>query len=156
MSKEIQNKAADTLINKGVKFTLKIFGIKIKLSIKPLKLGTLIYISKASLKIKDIPQDDMLQVIGSSKENARPMASIAAYGILNGKLSILFLGRFLTYILLWKLTPKELSSLLSLTIKQSEVTDFFGCTVLTKGINLMEVKAVTSKETTPSGEQSEE
>ena len=158
--KEVKTKVADSVLDNSVKFSIEtglLFPKRVKLSVRPLRLGTLIYISKEQENVSEVElSKDVLPAIAKLSANIKPATKIVAYSILNSRVKIkLFSGIFSRW-LAWRISPKELNSLLALSLKQSEVTDFFGSTVLLKGMGLLEQKkskAVTSRETKQSGGQ---
>ena len=153
---EAVNRTADTILDRPEKFTIRWIGVNLKFGIKPLKLGTLIYIGKASAQMGEVTiPENVISVIGSARTNARPMSRIIAYSILNSKVGINLFGRLLSGFLLWKLTPKELLTLIQLVIKQSSVTDFFSSTVLAKGISPIIRTVEALKEDKLPGERSQ-
>ena len=146
----------DKLLDNSTRFKLRFWGIRIPLSIKPLKLGTLIYIAKYASQIGEVKNlSDAVAAIGTSKTNAKPLTRIAAVSILNSGTRIKLFARLLSMLLLWKLTAKELNSLLAIVINQAEIADFFLATTLATRINPA-AGVVTSKEEKPSGDKSQD
>ncbi len=135
---ETAEKIADIILDNPRVVSIRWMGIK--MGIKPLKLGTLIYIGRAASKMDGMVPENIMAVIGTAGVNAMPMAKVISYSILNNKTLIRLFGKMLARLLLWRLTPKDLLVMLQIVITQSSVTDFFSCTVLTKGIS--PIKAV--------------
>ncbi len=136
MEIETVNRTANTILDNSENFKVKFMGMNLKFGIRPLRLGTLIFITKASAQMGDvIVPENIVSVIGMAEKTARPMSRVIAYSILNNRTGIKLFGGMLANFLLWRLTPSELLILIQLVIKQSSVTDFFSCTVLTKGIS---------------------
>jgi hypothetical protein len=113
----IESQAADTLLEKGLKFKVGM----LRFTIKQSYLGTLIQISKyvTQIKLND------LQISGSGNvstayanvpENAVLLARIIAIAVLNGKLKIKLFSGLLSRFLIWRLNPERLLSLISVVI----------------------------------------
>lgn len=147
-AKSLEEKAADAILSKGTKFTIRGLG---RFTMNPLYLGTLVSISKEALKIEIEARKGitMLNIIASTKKNALPAARIIAKAILNSKIKIALFSSVFARMLYWKLTPSELDNLVTLVIKNSEADFFFNSTILLSGMRVM----APTKETTASGEQ---
>lgn len=134
-SKELQQQAAEAMLSEPVRFEVKGLG---KFEIKPLKLGTLISISKEALKI-DKPRDKATIVsIIAQAESARPASKIVAKAILNSRWKIKLFSGVLAKTLLWSLTPVELNQLVNIIINQSNAGFFFSSMTLLGSMRIME------------------
>jgi hypothetical protein len=143
--------------DKPIKFRVKgIFGIKFPFGIKPLRMRTIVRIAAQAEKIKENPATEALSAIGNSKGNAAPMCRTIAYSVLGGSLKISLFGRILSRFFEETLTPKEVSDLLQIVIKQSSPNELFFCTVLMKMIVPATLRAVELEEEKLSGEKSQE
>lgn len=152
-----KNKVVNALLDKGEAFYMKTRFGKRKFVIKPLVLGTLIAISESCNNVEiDESDTEPMQVIAKYSKYSKEMARIVALAVLNNKLKIKLFSSYLTNYFLWKLSPGELYKLMMLSIKQMEVTDFFGCTALLGAMNITKErsKAGELKETKPCGEVS--
>ena len=153
MKKSKEELAADAVLDRPLKVVVP----GMTLSISPLKLGTLVYISRKIPKVghPDNP-DHAIQILGHAKDSVKHLALMVAYAILNSKAKItLFSGIYSKY-LLWKLTPKDFKIIIEAILTQSQAGDFFLCSALIKQMNVMVSKADTLKETKQSGAPSQE
>lgn len=137
LDNRLQEQAANAILKEPIKFRIEGVG---NFSIKPLKLGTLVSISKQSLKI-DKPNEkaSILNVLAQA-ESAIPASKIIAMAILNSRWKIKLFSGFLAKRILWKLTPAELSALTNAVITQSNATFFFSCISLYGAMRIMEAK----------------
>lgn len=120
--------------------------------IYPIKLGTLLRISKLLLSMKTVSPDK--QGLGdfaasAITDNTGIMVEIAALAIVNDnrktpKSLIRYLDR--------NLSARELRTLIDIVMLQMDIVDFFGCMVSMKSLNLF---GTMNQETATSGEQSE-
>jgi hypothetical protein len=116
IQKEQESKESDILLNKGHKFEITtIFGIVLKLEMKPSKLGTLDYLSAEYAKIGF---DKNLFAVDSLNEtrvmvgrNAKRCAKIIAIASLNDPIKLFLFGRFLKWALFWALDSDRLYEL---------------------------------------------
>ncbi len=154
---EIQNKAADATTDQGTKFKIRVLWFKIRLSIKPQRLGTIILQSKERSKIVQFDSDvTPVKILDGLSDSVKPMARIISLSILNNRVRIFWFNRVLTLLLLWSLKTKELRQLTAVTISQMGIEDFFHTTVLLRSINQLERRGETvTDQPTPSGDESE-
>ena len=109
MEIETVNRTANTILDNSENFKVKFMGMNLKFGIRPLRLGTLIFITKASAQMGDvIVPENIVSVIGMAEKTARPMSRVIAYSILNNRTGIKLFGGMLANFLLWRLTPSEL------------------------------------------------
>ena len=141
MSKEA--KALDTLLNKGVKFNIgiRVFGIKINIPfrIKPLRLGTILFLSKQRLKLKEVSDEkEPVWEMFDKAENVKPFAKCVAISVLNSPLKIKIFSGLLSCFFLWKLTIKEIQDIMAVVVSQMNPRDFFFTTALVRGIQIVD------------------
>ena len=143
-----------TVAKKNILHKLHLLPAKRKFKIYPIKLGTLLKISKIlldmdmeSLEKLQKSEDVLGDILENIVKNKDKIVKIIAYAIINrnkepSKRFIKFLDE--------NLSAKEASKLLSLVISKMDVRDFLAMTVQSKGINLLKTKKK------PSGGSSEE
>ena len=164
--KEIRQDAIDSILEKGVDFTITIQNKNIlhklnlapterKFVIYPIKMGALLKISKILLDLdtdeltgamKNEGKEVNILDLGAKNivENKDKLIMMIAYGITNcEKEPSKSLIRFLNE----NLTAKEGLKLMTLVIQQMDVSPFLASLVSIKGMNLLANK----KETTPGG-----
>lgn len=150
----LEQKAADSLIENGVKFRLKAFGINFKFTIKKLYLGTLIQISKEKSKlIKYSDKTTEPDVISSFENDCKHKARIIALAVVNSKFQPLR-KHFLTWLFLKKITAEELLTLTEIVIDSAGTAFFFKSSNLLQDLEILKSQAATdASEHTPSGEE---
>jgi hypothetical protein len=136
-NKDIEGRASDILLNKGLKFGIRWMGREWKFTIKPLYLGTVIKISKYAGALKQLDVDNE-PIAGTLKApgNLVALSKVVACGVLNSRI----LNRFSNVFAWWlryNLTAKELNLISTLIVRQMSVEDFFFTTQLIGGINLL-------------------
>ena len=159
----MEKKAGQTLLDEPVRFKVKtgwLFPKKIRLSIKPLYLGTLVKISMLQKDMKidreRYQKEPIAESFNIAGENSRNMAKIVAYGILNGPVKIALFGRILTTFLYWKLDTEALKQLLGIIIDSIGVMDFMSSIVSLHGVNVLSPRETSQNitgETIASGEE---
>jgi len=124
------------LLEQPTKFKVKIFGIRVPLSVKPLRLTGLLHIAKEAKNIEhdESKKDDIISVIGMSPKNVKPMARIVSIGILRSTFRIKLLSRLLSRVLIEFLTSQDLLTLLAIVLEKSDVNALFHATTLAKRI----------------------
>lgn len=163
-NKQIRQNAVNSILEKGVDFTITIQNKNIfhrlnlipserKFVIYPIKMGTLLKISKILL---DLNTNELIEVMKKNDketnfmdlgakniiENKDKLVKMIAYGIVNSeKEPSKRLIRFLNE----NLTTKEGLKLMTLVIQQMDVSPFLASLVSIKGMNLLQIK----KEETP-------
>lgn len=158
----VQERAAQTLLDKGEKITVRTLGVNIRFTIRPLYLGAMIAMSEHISKLDglELSEDNILRVLGTAKDTVRPMAMAAAHGILNRKIKRKLLARWLSRVIINSMTPADLYKLLATITLRSDPSSFFGCTTFLAQMNTTRPRkkseVVDSKEAKPSGEQSQE
>ena len=155
----MEYQAGATLVNQGITFDVPIIGkIPCRLKIRPIKGGTIIYMSMQATKIKQIEEsENMIQEMLSKGENLKPISRILAYAVLNNWILIPLFGRLLSYFLLWKVENMErLLAYMTLAYRQMSAQHFFFIMALTKGMNYLEkkTKQENKEAAKPSGEPS--
>jgi len=113
----VEAQAADTLLEKGLKFKVGM----LRFTIRQSYLGTLILISKyvTQIKLNDMQftgTGNVSMAYAGVPENAVVLARIIAIAILNGKMKIKLFSGLLARYLLWRLQPERLLSLISVVI----------------------------------------
>jgi hypothetical protein len=156
--KNVEEKAINTLLNKGVRFKIRIrvLGIvlNIPFNIKPLHLGTILYLSKQRLKLQDVSDEkETIWELFDKAENVKIFAKCIAIAVLNSPFKIMFFTLPLYYLFLWKLTIKDISDSMIVVINQMNARDFFLITALIKGIKIIDRTNTSPKK--QSGELSE-
>lgn len=158
-NKQIRQDAIDSILEKGVDFTITIQNKSIlnklnltpskrKFVIYPIKMGTLLKISKILL---DLDTDELIGVIKNEGKrinfldlgakniikNKDKLVQMIAYGIVNSeKEPSKSLIRFLNE----NLTAKEGLKLMTLIVQQMDVNPFLASLVSIKGMNLLQTK----------------
>jgi len=156
---QIRQNAIDSILEKGVDFTIKIQKKNIlheyhlipserKFVIYPIKMGTLLKISEILLDLntdelvgamKDENKEINLLDLGAKNiiENKDKLIKMIAYGIVNSeKEPPQSLIRFLNE----NLTAKEGLKLMTLIVQQMDVNPFLASLVSIKGMNLLQTK----------------
>jgi hypothetical protein len=127
----VEKKAAETLSDRGVYWKLpsfwflRIIGKKtVRVIVKPIRLGTLLELSRiyAALDIK--PEDLEKDPHGLILNNTRALCTIAAVCILNSKLKIRLFSGLLARFLLSRLTANNLLEIMMFIVTYSGVTAF--------------------------------
>lgn len=141
--KSQENKALDTLLDKGVEFKIvtRVFGVKLNVpfTIKPLRLGTILYLSKQRLKIQDVSdKKEILWEMFDKADNVRAIAKCIALAVLNSPVKIRLFTYPVYYLFLWNLSIKEVHDLMTVVISQMNARDFFFTTALVKGIQIVD------------------
>lgn len=132
MKKEIERKALNTLLEKGVYFEIPgrlFFRRKTwRLTIRQLLLGTIDHLSDLYLqidideeKIKEDPQREARRLSG---QYAKLMARVVAIALLNSYLGIKLFSGILSRYLLWKINPQRLFELTIAIKTLSNTGDF--------------------------------
>ena len=138
LDNRLQEQAANAILKEPIKFRIEGVG---NFSIKPLKLGTLVSISKEALHIEKPEEKSTVVNIIAQAQSARPASRIIAKAILNSRWKIKLFTGILSRKLLWKLTPVELNVLSNAVITQSNASFFFNCISLYGSMRIMERKA---------------
>ncbi|MBW6491955.1 MAG: hypothetical protein K0B15_12260 [Lentimicrobium sp.] len=146
-----ESKAVDTLLNEGAIFTvearglLRLFGKKsIRIHIKQPYLGTLLLISKEYLKIhldetklaESAYQNSYMLV----PENAKRIALIVSYAILNNRLKIKLFSTLLAKWLMWRINPGKLFKVMTIVVMISNVASFTNSIRLIQAFRMMKPK----------------
>jgi hypothetical protein len=151
-TENMEYQAGATLVDEGITFDVPaIWGKKIRLSVKPLKAGTIVKISQQVTKLKPVNEEEnIIQEMLANGESLKPIARIVAYGVLNSRLKIKLFGRIMADFLLWKVESLEyLFAYMSLVYRQMGAQHFFFIMALTKGMNFLQ------KKTTPESNAAE-
>lgn len=162
---QIRQDAIDSILEKGVDFTITVQNKNIlnklnltpserKFVIYPIKMGTLLKISKILLDLdtdelvgamKDEDKEINLFDLGVKNivENKDKMIKMIAYGIVNSEKEP---SKNLIKFLNENLTAKEGLKLMTVIVRQMDVNPFLASLVSIKGMNLLQTK---KKEITP-------
>lgn len=136
--------AGATVVDEGISFKIPFwFGTKLKLTIRPIRGGTLVKMSMQVTKLKPINENEsMVQEMLRSADNIRPICRIIALGCLTrSQIKTKLFAGILTNILLWKVeSMEEMFAYLSIVYRQMSPQHFFFIMALTKGMNWMERK----------------
>lgn len=147
---EVQKLAADTLLERGVRFPipapflLRIFGKKvINLTLYPPKMGTLISISKGLVDMEVDPsvldEGDVGKAYSLIAEHGKAMCRIMAIAVLNGKWRIKLFSGILTSWLNWKLDARRLAELFM------AITTLSGLQYFTSTIRYLPAMSITKR-----------
>lgn len=142
--RKIEQAAVNVMTDKGVAFTVHNTGLLrrfikgVNLSIKPSKLGTLLRLSglylEAEISEERLNENPIKASHEITHKNIKNYALIAAIAIINNRVGIALFSRVLAKYLLWRLTTKELLTLVGLVIEANNVLDFMNTIKLTSGI----------------------
>lgn len=156
MSNEIENKALDNLLQRGVEIPIpkrsifRYIGKKErKFILRQSYLGTLFEISKLALKVEY--DETQLQADGfrESKiltvEYSKTMALIIAIALLNSKWKIKCFAKLFSYYLFWRLTPSKLAQVAIMVMQMNNYSDFINT------IRLTSVLKVATPNLSPTG-----
>lgn len=148
VEEQVQAQAANTLLERGVRFSipapflLRIFGKKkVSLVIRQPKLGTLIYMSKGFVSMNVDPSliesGDVDQAYMMVAKHGDEMSRLMAVAVLNGKLKIKLLSVIVGKWLKWKLTAVTLAELFFTVTTLSGVQHFTTTIRYLPAMNLM-------------------
>jgi len=165
MDNETKGKALDSILEEGVDFSVSVTNpgflhriglLKTKRTfvIKPIRLGTLVRISKILLSIDGEIETKESVLSASVKRmaaHAEQFAEIAALAVTNDEKPP---SRRQIRFLLHNLSVRELLTLIQLVIRQMDVSNFLLCIVSVKGMSLMSEATGTKAVGETSGEQS--
>jgi len=148
MEQKVQQQAADTLLERGVRFTipapflLRVIGKKeIGFTIYPSKAGTLIAMSSRYLSMgidtTGLDAGDVTEAYRLVSLHGKYIASTVAMAVFNSKWSIRLFSALLGRYLLWKLPAKRLYELLVIVTMQGGLKDFMNIIRLLPAVNMM-------------------
>ena len=151
MAKNTEERAADLLLNKAIKFSipkrsiLKHIGKKErKILIYPSYLGTLYEISRIALTLDFeeilIEKDPLYECRVLIKNHVKDMALIVAIAILNSRVKIWLFKRLLSSYLYWHLNPETLLSLSLHVIELNNLQDFMNSIRSARGWRITQPK----------------
>jgi len=144
----VQKQAADTLLERGVRFPipapflLRIFGKKtVNLTVYRPKMGTLIYISKGFVGMEidatTIEDGDVAQAYALVAKHGKEMSRLMAVAILNGNWRIKLFAGMLGKWLQWQLNAELLATLFMIITNLSGVQYFTSTIRYLPGMNMM-------------------
>lgn len=154
---EVEIRAADTLLERGVRASmrapllLRMLGKKeVSLTFRQPTMGVLISISREYLRMGV----DVEQLEGGSVEEAhrlmakhgRGVARIAAMGWLGTRTGIRLFTGVVARRMLWRLSPQQLRDILLLLVTLSGVQDFTNTIRLLRAMNMMSPKNLSREE----------
>lgn len=148
---EVEYQAGSAIVDEGMFFKIPFwFGTKLKLTVKPLKPGTIVKISQVVTLLKKIDDADAnVQEALRSGANLKAICRILALGCTNSRWKIAMLSGWLSRVLLWRVpNTQELFAYLSLVYRQVGAQHFFFIMALTGGMNFLEKKTTTEQEKT--------
>lgn len=148
---KIQQLAADTLLERGVRFPipapflLRAFGKKnVSITIHQPKMGTLIAISKGYLDLgidtTGIDDGDLRAAHELIAKHGKGICKVLAVSLLNGRLKIKLFSGILGRWLFWKLSAEKINRLFILITLLSGVKDFCDTIRLLPAMNVMKKK----------------
>jgi hypothetical protein len=146
-----ESRAVDTMLDEGFKFTLeakglvRLFGKKTyRFHVKQPYLGTLLLISREYLKIhldetklSDEAYQNSYMLV---PENAKRLALIVAYAILNSPRKIKIFAPALSRWLMWKMNPTKLFQVMAFTVMICNVASFTNSIRLIQTFRMMKPK----------------
>ena len=143
--KNIEQQAAEVLLDRGVAWEVPAPGIcriigkrKVKISIKALKLGTLLEVSRRyaalNLKTEDLERDPWKLI----NENLIPVCRITAVCVLNSRLKIKLFTGALAHFIRWRFTGNMLLEVMIF------VANFSGLASFTSTIGLIRDLRITA------------
>jgi hypothetical protein len=156
----MEQKAAQLILNEPVKLempagrVLRLFGKKrTTLTLYPLKYGTMVKIASRLNNIETTTFDEINKspvniVLKLAATNAREMALMVAYGILNNRIGIALFARLYANRLFWSLTPQTGASIMTTIIEQSNVSAFLSTIISLRGLNVLAPKGEMSQNIT--------
>lgn len=154
---KIPFEAGGAIVDEGIRFKLPFFfWIKIPLTIRPLRPGTIVRISMEVLKMEKVSEsENMIHEFLKAGKNLKNHAKIVALAALNNPVGIKLFSRLFTWLILWKVRDiRQLAVYVQIVYKQMESERFFFIMALTKGMNFLSKKQnqEDSKEEKPTGE----
>jgi len=157
---QIPFESGSVLLDQGIRFKIPFFfWLKLPLTIRPLRPGTITAISQQVLLLEQVEEsENMVQELLKTGNNLAIHCRIVAIGAMNGPFMIPLFTRIITWLLKWKIkSTAELLAYVSIVYRQMDAERFFFIMTLTKGMNFLNKKVVpeSSGEETPSGEQSD-
>lgn len=164
----VQAQAAETLLERGVRFSipapffLRLFGKKaVNLTIYPPKMGTLIAFSgkyvAMGIDTKGLESGEVGEVTLLIAQHGKDITEAIAVAVLNSKWKIRLFGRMAGRWLMWKLTPQRMAELFMVITMMSGYKDFTTIIRFLPSTNMMKMRKQTenlSQET--SGSQEDE
>lgn len=161
MSENMNTKAIDTLLEKGMggKLRVRILGVRFSISMKirPLYLGTILLLSKEQEKIRQAEEgQDIIWQMFEKSENIKVFARCAAIAVLNNRTKIRLFSWILSRLILNNATIKDIHTLMTIVISQMNARDFFFTTALIGGLKVVERNPQQNmSQNEQSGDQSE-
>ena len=144
------------MIDEGIEFSIPgIFNNKVNLSIKPLRPGTIVRISRLITKLEPIMEGEMaIQELLKKGGNLKVMADVVATAIINKEFFKRWKFLYYRYLLLNRVESlKYLYSYLLLVYRQMSAEHFFFIMALTPAMNFLK-KRENKEAEKPSGGQS--
>lgn len=157
MIKNKEYQAGATLVDEGITFKVPLyFGIKVPLTIRPLRGGTLVRISQevALMDDIDVENQNMIQELLKNGHQLKRIASVIAHAVINREFYKRPLFRFYRWLILNRVENLSyIFSYLSLVYRQIDAEHFFFIMASAKRMNHLAKKTKTenSPEVKPSG-----
>ena len=153
---QVQKQAANTLLERGVRFPipapflLRVFGKKnVGLTIHQPKMGTLIYLSEGFVSMGIDPatleDGDIGKAYGLVALHGKVMCRMMAVAVLNSRWKIRLFAKLLGNLLRWRLTAKLLADLFMMITALSGVQYFTSTIRFLPATNLMKVRNLSPK-----------
>lgn len=141
-----ESRAMDAILEKGIEFKIPARGLikyirpEHTFKLRQAYLGTLLeltrYYLKTGLDEKALADNPLLEARQVAHRSIKPMARIAAIGMLNGKWKIRLFSRIFANYLMWRLTPKTLYELSMTIVMLNNTGDFLNSIRLTAGMQI--------------------
>lgn len=156
MIKNKEYQAGATLVDEGITFKVPLyFGIKVPMTIRPLRGGTLIRISQevALMGDIDVENQNMIQELLKNGHEIKRIASVIAHAVINREIYKRPLFRFYRWLILNRVENMGyIFSYLSLVYRQIDAEHFFFIMASAKRMNHLQKK--TSADTSQAGKPS--
>jgi hypothetical protein len=147
---EMEYQAGAALVDDGITFKIPfLFGLKLRLKVRPIRGGTLIRMSMQVAKMKPVNESEqMIPEMFRAAGNLKYIYRIIALGCTNRWWSVKLLSGILAKIVEWNVRDlNELFAYLSIVYRQTSPQHFFFIMALTKGMNYLEKKPTSQEKT---------
>ena len=141
---EVEIKAVDTILDKGVRvpiptpFLLRKIGIKkVNVVVRRPVMGTMLRISKRYVQLnvdEKLHEKEWQDWVQMFVRNMKPVSMIVAVGMLRGKWAGWLLARPLAHYLRWHLNTRELAEIAAMLVTLSGIQDFMNTITFLRGM----------------------